>query len=62
MRKRTEAQLAFDGAKHGWAFCDARMLIGRLETLRALARNLDADDERYEEMRSIERAAEKGRP
>lgn len=54
MEKRTKAQLAFDRAKHGWAFCSHEMLLGRLPNLRELAKELDPKDPRHDVLRQIE--------
>ena len=60
-RKRTQAQLDFDYAKHGWAFCNEAMLRGKLPRLRELAAQLEPNDERHQLLETIEGAA-KGVP
>lgn len=53
MRKRTEAQLDFDYAAHGWAFCNADMLAGKIERLEMLASKLAPTDERHQRLANI---------
>lgn len=56
--KRTQAQLDFDRAKHGWAFCSADMLRGgMLERLEQLATQLTQYDNRHEELAVIREKA-----
>jgi hypothetical protein len=54
MKKRTQSQLDFDYAKHGWAFCNREMLIGKVERLRELVKALNLNDERHEQLATIE--------
>ena len=57
--KRTPAQLEFDAAKHGWAFCDPPQLTAYLERLEPIAARLEPDDERHAtlaQIRTYERA------
>jgi hypothetical protein len=53
MKKRTEARLDFDYAKHGWAFCNRDMLEGKVERLRKLAACLSSDDPRHAVLETI---------
>lgn len=53
MDKRTKAQLDFDMAKHGWAFCNKAMLEGKIDALEELAKALQADDKRHGELERI---------
>lgn len=50
MKKRTQAQLDFDLAKHGWAFCNAEMLRGRISRCELIAARLAPDDPRHQEI------------
>jgi hypothetical protein len=45
--KRTEDQLNFDGAAHGWAFCNIPMLEGKIERCTEIAKRLSVDDKRH---------------
>jgi hypothetical protein len=51
--KRTKAQLDFDYAKHGWAFCSKAMLAGKIDRLALLAELLQPDDKRHQELERI---------
>jgi hypothetical protein len=57
--KRTRAQLDFDLAKHGWAFCNKPMLLGKIERLEEIARTLSLDDKRHMTLKTIKATAEK---
>jgi|HubBroStandDraft_6_1064221.scaffolds.fasta_scaffold641981_2 hypothetical protein len=46
-RKRTQAQVEFDLAKHGWAFCNADALRRKILRLEELAKQLQPDDARH---------------
>jgi hypothetical protein len=53
MDRRSQAQLDFDYAKHGWAFCNASMLTGKIERLTELAKALPPNDKRHTELEHI---------
>jgi hypothetical protein len=56
MDKRSKAQLAFDYAKHGWAFCNADMLEGKIIRCEDIAMELDADDKRHDTLKQMQQA------
>lgn len=51
--KRSEDQLAFDMAKHGWSFCNKDMLGAKLKQLSRLSEKLSNSDRRKAELRTI---------
>ncbi len=51
--KRTQAQLEFDMAKHGWAFCNRAMLEGKVVRLEELAKRLKTNDKRHAVLEAI---------
>jgi hypothetical protein len=56
--KRTQAQLDFDYAKHGWAFCNKPMLLGKIERLEEIAKTLSIDDKRHMTLKTIKATVE----
>lgn len=52
-RKRTEAQLDFDFAKDGWAFCNKDMLDGKISMLQELAKALEPTDVRHQDLQNL---------
>jgi len=54
--KRTKAQLNFDYTKHGWAFCNDDMLVGKTIRLQELAKCLASTDKRHEILQQIRAA------
>jgi hypothetical protein len=53
MARRTQAQLDFDMAKHGWAFCNKAMLKAKMLQLNEIAKRLSPKDERHETLAKI---------
>jgi hypothetical protein len=51
--KRTQPQVTFDYAKHGWAFCNKEMLGAKIIHLTQLANDLSPDDKRHNELTRI---------
>lgn len=51
--KRTKDQLAFDMAKHGWAFCNTAMLEGKIKQCEMIAQRLAADDPRHKTLAAM---------
>jgi hypothetical protein len=58
VKKRTQEQVEFDAAAHGWVFCSDAMLRKRLPQLRELAAKLAPKDPRRGVLEAIEGAAE----
>lgn len=50
---RSVPQREFDGYARGWAFCNARMLRSKVNTLTPLAQELDDDDPRHMTLESM---------
>ena len=63
--RRSVAQQQFDLAKHGWVFCNAKMLAGKLEALHEIALNLIPEDPRHNLLKTmmarLERLEKEGR-